>query len=106
MPTPITIEPGKAWTLAGIANDAIVKSLKSLGLDTTQAGLYTITGYYEANKYQGDRVDRPSEFWGGQIATPPVEVRVGAAAAQGVKNEATVAWGEAVNGVQAGLVPL
>jgi hypothetical protein len=106
VPTPITIEPGKAWTLAGIANDAIVKSLKSLGLDTTQAGLYTITGYYEANKYQGDRVDRPSEFWGGQIATPPVEVRVGAAAAQGVKNEATVAWGEAVNELQAGLVPL
>jgi len=77
VPTPITIEPGKAWTLAGIANDAIEKSLKSLGLDTTQPGIYTITGYYEASKYQGDRVDRPGEFWGGQIAAPPIEVRVG-----------------------------
>jgi hypothetical protein len=78
IPTPFTIEPGKSWTLAGMANDVIVKSLKSFGLDTSQEGVYTVTGYYEANGYQGDRVDRSSAFWGGQIATPPVEVRVGA----------------------------
>jgi len=42
VPTPITIESGKSWTLAGIANDAIVKSLKELGLDTSKEGIYTI----------------------------------------------------------------
>jgi hypothetical protein len=78
IPTQIAIYPGKSWSLAGMANDVIVKSLKSFGLDTSQEGVYTVTGYYEANGYQGDRVDRSSAFWGGQIATPPVEVRVGA----------------------------
>ena len=77
VPTPITIQPGKSWTLAGIADDVIVKSLKDLGLDTSQKGIYTVTGYYEADGYQGDRVDRARAFWGGQIATPPVEIRVG-----------------------------
>ena len=77
VPTPITIEPGKSWTLAGIANDAIVKSLKSLGLDTSNEGIYTITGYYEADANPGPKPTGPIPFWGGQIATPPVEVRVG-----------------------------
>jgi hypothetical protein len=77
VPTPITIQPGKSWTLAGIANDVIVKSLKDLGLDTSQKGIYTVTGYYEADGFQGDKVDRARAFWGGQIATPPVEIRVG-----------------------------
>jgi hypothetical protein len=76
-PTPIEIQPGKSWRLAGIANDEIVKSLKSLGLDTSQKGIYTVTGYYGADGYQGDRGDRARAFWGGQIATPPVEIRVG-----------------------------
>jgi hypothetical protein len=77
VPTPITIEPGKSWTLAGIANDAIVKSLKSLGLDTSQEGIYTITGYYEADASPGPKPTGPIPFWAGQIATPPVEIRVG-----------------------------
>jgi len=77
VPTPITIEPGKSWTLAGIANDAIVKSLKELGLDTSQEGIYTITAYYEANANPGPKPTGPIPFWSGQIATPPVEVRVG-----------------------------
>lgn len=77
VPTPITIEPGKSWTLAGIANDAIVKSLKELGLDTSKEGIYTITGYYEADASPGPKPTGPIPFWGGQIATPPVEVRVG-----------------------------
>ncbi|MCU0248533.1 MAG: DUF1080 domain-containing protein [Bryobacter sp.] len=77
VPTPITIEPGKSWMLAGIANDAIVKSLKSLGLDTSKEGIYTITGYYEADASPGPKPTGPIPFWGGQIATPPVEIRVG-----------------------------
>lgn len=77
VPTPITIQPGKSWTLAGIASDVIVKSLKDLGLDTSQKGIYTVTGYYQADGYQGDRIDRARAFWAGQIATPPVEIRVG-----------------------------
>lgn len=77
VPTPITIQPGKSWTLAGVANDVIVKLLKDLGLDTSQKGIYTVTGYYAADGFQGDRVDRARAFWGGQIATPPAEIRVG-----------------------------
>jgi len=77
MPTPITIQPGKSWTLAGIASDVIVKSLKELGLDTSQKGIYTVTGYYQADGDQGDKADQAHAFWGGQIATPPVEIRVG-----------------------------
>jgi hypothetical protein len=77
VPTPILIQPGKSWTLAGTAGDAIVKSLKDLGLDTSQKGIYTVTGYYQADGYRGDRVDRARAFWGGQIAAPPVEIRVG-----------------------------
>jgi hypothetical protein len=78
IPTPFTIEPGKSWTLAGMANDVIVKSLKSLGLDTSKEGIYTITGYYEADGRQAGVERTNGLFWGGQIATPPVEVRVGA----------------------------
>jgi hypothetical protein len=81
IPTQIAVYPGKSWVLAGMANDVIVKSLKSLGLDTSKEGIYTITGYYEADGGPGERPfkrdDSPIPFWGGQIATPPVEVRVG-----------------------------
>ncbi len=77
VPTPITIQPGKAWTLAGTASDVIVKSLKDLGLDTSQKGIYTVTGYYQADGFQPAAADRDRPFWGGQIATPPVEIRVG-----------------------------
>jgi hypothetical protein len=76
-PSQIEIQPGKSWTLAGIANDAIVKSFKSLGLDTSKKGIYTVIGYYEANGFQGDKADRARSFWGGLIATPPIDVAVG-----------------------------
>jgi hypothetical protein len=77
VPTPIEIQPGKSWRLAGVANDVIVKSLKDLELDTSPKGIYTVTGYYRADGFQGGRGDRARAFWGGQIATPPVEIRVG-----------------------------
>jgi len=76
-PRSITIQPGKSWTLAGIANDVIVKSLKDLGLDTSQKGIYSVTGYYQADGYQPAAADQDRPFWGGQIATAPVEIRVG-----------------------------
>ena len=76
VPTPIEIQPGKSWRLAGVANDVIVKSLKALELDTSPKGIYTVTGYYRAGGFQGGRGDRARAFWGGQIATPPVEIRV------------------------------
>jgi hypothetical protein len=75
-PTPITIAPGKSWTLDGVRYDLNAKSLKSLGLDTSKEGIYTITGYYEAAGGQSAE-EKNGLFWGGQIATPPVEVRVG-----------------------------
>jgi len=62
--------------LAGIANDAIVKSLKSLGLDTSKEGIYTVTGYYEADASPGPKPTGPIPFWGGQIATAPIEIEI------------------------------
>jgi hypothetical protein len=84
-PTPIEIQPGKFWTLGVTTNRVIVKSLKSLGLDTSKPGIYTITGYYEAEGGQADVEKKNGLFWGGQIATPPVEVRVGATNAPAAK---------------------
>jgi RNA polymerase sigma factor (sigma-70 family) len=97
IPTPISIQSGKSWTLAGFANDVNVKSLKSLGLDTTQSGIYTITGYYEAEG--GQRAFGETEtnylFWGGKIATPPVEVKVGDGGGTGNTGKANGAPDEA-----------
>jgi RNA polymerase sigma-70 factor (ECF subfamily) len=84
-PTPITIAPGKSWTLDGVRYEENTKSLKSLGLDTAKEGIYTITGYYEAEGRQAGVEGTNGLFWGGQIATPPVEVRVGATNAPAAK---------------------
>ena len=50
---------------------------KRSGFDTSKEGIYTITGYYEADASPGPKPTGPIPFWGGQIATPSVEVRVG-----------------------------
>ncbi len=43
----------------------------------SKGGIYAITGYYEADASTGGKPTGPIPFWGGQIATPPVEIRVG-----------------------------
>jgi hypothetical protein len=80
-PRPIEIQSGRSWWLGGAENKVYFKSLKSLGLETSKEGIYTVTGYYEAEGGQGAFDEKNCLFWGGHIATPPVEVRVSASKA-------------------------
>ncbi|HTL53171.1 MAG TPA: RNA polymerase sigma factor [Planctomycetota bacterium] len=85
IPTAIEIKPKSPWTLGGVANDPIKKSLRGLGLDTTTPGTYTIVGLYmESGGDSGPRAMGGANaesvpIWGGNIATPAVTVTVAAA---------------------------
>ena len=57
------------------------KSLKTLGLDTNQPGVYTIYGLYmetggPAKHGFGDDWKNPLTVWGGNIATNTIQVKV------------------------------
>jgi len=91
VPHPVQIKPGAPHTLQGWTG--ATKSLKKLGLDTSNPGVYTIRGVYQQ---AGGNNNRGVAMWGGRLTTPAVEVRVG-------KPAGGIAWGKAVAGLQAGL---
>jgi len=77
VPHPVQIKPGAPHTLQGWTG--ATKSLKKLGLDTSNPGVYTIRGVYQQ---AGGNNNRGVAMWGGRLTTPAVEVRVGKPAAR------------------------
>lgn len=86
IPTVMEIKAGQPWTLGGVANDPIVKSLKDFGLDTTQPGTYTLYGLYQENPGTDPKFPAAGvaviDLWHGAIATPAVQFIVKAPQAQ------------------------
>lgn len=81
-PHPVEITATKPYHLPTWIEGDTLKSLKALGLDTTNPGTYTITGLYEeigqeANNPKGGK----TPLWGGSITsnTITVEVKAGGA---------------------------
>jgi hypothetical protein len=101
-PHPVELKPGVPVKLEGWTGS--LKSLKAMGLDTakTRAGTYTLTGIYE--EVAGDAGDqgfaqyKGIRTWGGKLTTPPIKVTV-----EAPKPEEKVSWGQAVDGLKAGL---
>jgi hypothetical protein len=76
-PHPVEITTTGAYHLPNWVEGETLKSVKSLGLDTTAPGPYTITGLYEetGGKTEGGRFDG-TRMWGGSIASNTITVEV------------------------------
>jgi hypothetical protein len=74
-PHPEEIAPGKPYVLPGWTGEGF-KSLKALGLDTRQAGKYTITGVYSESGERTERDGKTCTLWGGSIGTNTLTVEV------------------------------
>jgi hypothetical protein len=70
----VEILPEKPYALPEWYEGEIFKSLKKLGLDTTQPGIYRITGIY--SEVGNDDPTSHKTAWGGELATAPIEVKV------------------------------
>lgn len=76
IPHLIDVAAGKPYVLPEWVEGKTFKSLKSLGLDTSQPGKYVITGIYmEAGGPHTER-GKTVSVWGGTIATNTVTVEV------------------------------
>jgi len=81
-PHPVEITANQPYPLPGWVLGDTRKSLKTLGLDTTTPGTYTITGLYEETAQEADnRKGGKTQMWGGSITTNTITVEVRAAAA-------------------------
>lgn len=79
-PRPVLVKPGQDWELGGWGEgEAIRKSLKMLGLDTSAPGVYTIQAVFSEEAGEGEDFVQPGrklKIWGGTIATLPATVRI------------------------------
>ena len=75
IPHPVEISAGKPYVLPGWTEESGTKSLKELGLDLTQPGVYSITGVYLENGGHDKDRDVERTLWGGNIATNTVTVK-------------------------------
>ncbi|HYE17114.1 MAG TPA: hypothetical protein VEA69_01655 [Tepidisphaeraceae bacterium] len=74
-PHPVAISADKPYVLPNWMQGDVLKSLKALGLDTTQPGAYAITGIYEQVGRPANQQD--AEMWLGVLRTNTVVVNVG-----------------------------
>jgi len=79
-PHPVAITAKGSYHLPNWVEGETLKSLKSLGLDTTIPGTYTITGLYEetGNKAEneGGKAREATQMWGGSIISNTITVEV------------------------------
>ena len=77
-PHPVEVRAGKPYVLPEWQAGRTHKSLKALGLDTRQPGVYTITGLYVETGGEGRAwgASKAAPMWGGSLATAPVRVTV------------------------------
>jgi RNA polymerase sigma factor (sigma-70 family) len=73
-PHPVAITANGPYHLPNWVEGETFKSLKSLGLDTTTPGTYTITGLYEETDKKVGNLD--SKMWGGSITSNTITVEV------------------------------
>jgi hypothetical protein len=81
-PHPVEVSAKEPYHLPNWVEGDTRKSLKTLGLDTTTPGTYTITGLYEETGQEADnRMGGKTQLWGGSITsnTITVEVKAGGA---------------------------
>lgn len=71
-PHPVKITKDSPYTLPNWAEGEKAKSLKALGLDLTQKGVYTITGIYE--EAHQPAVNGKPDIWGGVVRSNTVMV--------------------------------
>ena len=64
------------YVLPGWVEADSFKSLKALGLDTTEPGDYSITGIYSETGAAAGPAQDPQPLWGGSIASNTVTVHV------------------------------
>ena len=73
-PHPVAITAKGPYHLPNWIEGETLKSLKSLGLDTTTPGTYTITGLYEESDKKVGNED--GKMWGGSITSNTISVEV------------------------------
>ncbi len=77
IPHPVSISAGHPYVLPNWREGEDFKSLKALGLDTSKAGKYVISGIYqEEGGRSANEGDQAAPMWGGNIASAPVTVEV------------------------------
>src|SRR6185436_13964962 len=82
IPHLVEVTMGRMYVLPAWVEGQTFKSLKELGLDTTQPGTYQITGVYmESAGKEPDEKGRMA--WGGELFTNTVRVEVAAQTAGG-----------------------
>jgi hypothetical protein len=74
-PHAVAIKAGETYVLPDWGDPTPFKSLKALGLDTTAAGVYVITGVYEQRPSPMPR-GGTEDMWGGVVRTNAVRVEV------------------------------
>ena len=76
-PHPVEVTAREPYHLPGWVEGDVLKSLKTLGLDTTTPGTYTITGLYEETGQEADnRQGGKTQMWGGSINSNTITVEV------------------------------
>ena len=76
IPHPEEVTPEKPYVLPEWREGTTAKSLKALGLDTSNPGTYTITGLYAQTGEEAQVNGKPVALWGGDIATNTITVKV------------------------------
>jgi hypothetical protein len=76
VPHPVEVKEGKPYVLPEWFEGKTFKSLKALGLDTSQPGTYSITGVYQETGSTGKAFGTECMLWGGEIATNTIVVEV------------------------------
>jgi hypothetical protein len=76
VPHLVEIKPGSPYALPEWFEGKTLKSLKALGLDTSQPGTYTITGLYEETGVANKTLGASEPAWGGRIAGNTIAVEV------------------------------